>query len=288
MGTKVAAIQMVSTPQLEVNLATAAGLIATAAADGARLVLLPEVFAVLEGGPMRQYGEIEGDAAGRIQDFLSSQAREQQIILVGVTIPLISRPGKTVDEVDGLVDNDRVRASSLVYDSSGRQLARYDKIHLFDVMVNDQQSKYSESNSYEAGNEVVSVDTELGHLGLSVCYDLRFPELYRKLFRRGAQLLTVPSAFTAVTGEAHWESLLRARAIENQCYVIAAAQGGRHSETRVTWGHSMVIDPWGTVLAAVEGGEGVALAEIDLDYLDEVRSRMPISEHLKLDQGSSD
>ncbi|MCH7817193.1 MAG: carbon-nitrogen hydrolase family protein [Proteobacteria bacterium] len=282
MSNKVAAIQMVSTADVPTNLEAAARLIAAAASDCAELVLLPETFAVLEGGPMRQYGELEGTGTTLLQGFLSAQASRHQIMLVGGTIPLISRPGTSEDDPDRLIADGRVRASSLVFDSTGQQIARYDKIHLFDVTVDDKQTQYSESRSYEAGSEIVTLDTPLGHLGLSVCYDMRFPELYRQLFRRGAEIVTVPSAFTKVTGEAHWETLLRARAIENQCYVIAAGQGGRHSESRETWGHSMIIDPWGSVLALVEEGEGIAIAAIDLEYLHQIRSRMPIVEQLKL------
>lgn len=282
MSNKVAAIQMVSTADVPANLEAAARLIAAAASDGAELVLLPETFAVLEGGPMRQYGELEGTGTTLLQGFLSAQASRHQIMIVGGTIPLISRPGTSEDDPDRLIADGRVRASSLVFDSTGQQIARYDKIHLFDVTVDDKQTQYSESRSYEAGSEIVTLDTPLGHLGLSVCYDMRFPELYRQLFRRGAEIVTVPSAFTKVTGEAHWETLLRARAIENQCYVIAAGQGGRHSESRETWGHSMIIDPWGSVLALVEEGEGIAIAAIDLEYLHQIRSRMPIVEQLKL------
>ena len=280
MVNKVAAVQMVSTANLEENLQTAARLIAEAAAAGAGLILLPEVFAVLEGGPMRPFGEEEG--SGPIQEFLSGQARQHGIILVGGTIPLITRPGKTPSDPDYFVDNERVRPSSLVYDSHGTQIARYDKIHLFDVVVADKQASYSESRSYEAGNEIVAVDTAMGRLGLSVCYDLRFPELYRELFSRQADLVTVPAAFTKVTGEAHWETLLRARAIENQCYVIAAGQGGKHNEKRETWGHSMIIDPWGTVLDEIDQGEGFAIAEIDLEFVASVRKRMPITQQRKL------
>lgn len=280
MVDKVAAVQMVSTANLEENLQSAARLIAEAAAAGAGLILLPEVFAVLEGGPMRPFGEEEG--SGPIQEFLSGQARQHGIILVGGTIPLITRPGKNPSDPDYFVDNERVRPSSLVYDSHGAQIARYDKIHLFDVVVADKQASYSESRSYEAGNEIVVVDTAMGRLGLSVCYDLRFPELYRELFSRQADLVTVPAAFTKVTGEAHWETLLRARAIENQCYVIAAGQGGKHNEKRETWGHSMIIDPWGTVLDEIDQGEGFAIAEIDLEFVASVRKRMPITQQRKL------
>jgi deaminated glutathione amidase len=280
MSKRVAAIQMVSSAEIDENLATAARLIAEAARQGAQLLLLPEVFAVLEGGPMRDYGEIEGE--GKIQEFLSDQARHYGVIIVGGTIPLISRPGKHENDADFLVDAGRVRPACLVFDAVGELMARYDKIHLFDVVVDDRQAAYSESRSYEAGTEIVSLDTPIGHLGLSVCYDIRFPELYRELFSRGAQIVTIPAAFTAVTGQVHWESLLRARAIENQCYLIAAGQGGRHNEKRETWGHSMIIDPWGTILSEVDKGEGIAIADIDLEFLEGVRRRMPIAQQRKL------
>jgi predicted amidohydrolase len=282
MTNKVSAIQMVSTASIDENLNAAARLIAKAVEGGARLVLLPEVFAVLEGGPMRQFGEIEGDPEAQLQNFLSQQANKHKVIIVGGTIPLISRPKNGEVSAVEIIESERVRSACLVFDESGAQIARYDKIHLFDVIVNDEQSEYSESRSYEPGVDIVSVDTSVGNLGLSICYDMRFPELYRALFQRGAELVTVPAAFTKVTGEAHWESLLRARAIENQCYVIAAGQGGRHSQTRETWGHSMIIDPWGTVLAMVEEGEGVATAEINLEFVRNVRARMPIREQQKL------
>jgi nitrilase len=279
MLNKVAAIQMVSTDDVDENLATADRLIALAAERGADLVVLPEVFAVLEGGPMRQYGEMEG--TGKLQEFLADQARGNKLIVVGGTIPLISRPGKR-ESGDSIIEDEKVRAACLVFDSHGNQIARYDKIHLFDVILNDAQTEYSESDSYEPGSGIVTLQTPLGYLGLSVCYDMRFPELYREFFKLGVEIVTVPAAFTAVTGEAHWESLLRARAIENQCYVVAAAQGGRHNEKRETWGHSMIIDPWGNVLDCLEKGEGIALANIDIDYLNDIRARMPVREQQKL------
>ena len=279
MLNKVAAIQMVSTDDVDENLATADRLIALAAERGADLVVLPEVFAVLEGGPMRQYGEKEG--TGKLQEFLADQARGNKLIVVGGTIPLISRPGKR-ESGDSIIEDEKVRAACLVFDSHGNQIARYDKIHLFDVILNDAQTEYSESYSYEPGSGIVTLQTPLGYLGLSVCYDMRFPELYREFFKLGVEIVTVPAAFTAVTGEAHWESLLRARAIENQCYVVAAAQGGRHNEKRETWGHSMIIDPWGNVLDCLEKGEGIALAAIDIDYLNDIRARMPVREQQKL------
>lgn len=277
---KVAAIQMVSTGNLDANLAAAEGLLREAADRGADLALLPEVFAVLEGGPMAPFAEDQG--SGPIQEFLAAQAKALGLIVVGGTIPLLTRPGVSSDAADYRLTDGRVRPACLVYDGDGQLLARYDKIHLFDVTVADQQAAYSESRSYEGGGEIVSLDTPIGHLGLSVCYDLRFPELYRQLFQRGAELVTVPAAFTRVTGQAHWEVLLRARAIENQCFIIAADQGGKHSEKRETWGHSMIIDPWGKVLDVVEQGEGVAVADIDLEQLRDIRRRMPIAEQTRL------
>lgn len=279
---RVAAIQMVSTPTIEQNLSAAARLISQAAEKGVELIVLPEVFATLEGlSPLAEVGEIAHPAipslgATPLQDFLASQAAKHALVIVGGTIPLLSR-------ADGsLIEDGRVRASSLVFNAQGERVARYDKVHLFDVQVSDAQAQYSESLSYEAGSELACVEVEGCQVGLSVCYDLRFGELYRQLVTLGAQLITVPAAFTAVTGAAHWEPLLRARAIENQCYIVAAAQGGRHSETRETWGHSMIIDPWGVVLDCVNTGEGIAIADIDLARIDDIRLRMPIAQQRRL------
>jgi nitrilase len=279
---RVAAIQMVSTPTIEQNLSAAAWLISQAAEEGAELIVLPEVFATLEGlSPLAEVGEIAHPAiptlgATPLQDFLASQAAKHALVIVGGTIPLLSR-------ADGsLIEDGRVRASSLVFNAQGERVARYDKVHLFDVQVSDAQAQYSESLSYEAGSELACVEVEGCQVGLSVCYDLRFGELYRQLVTLGAQLITVPAAFTAVTGAAHWEPLLRARAIENQCYIVAAAQGGKHSETRETWGHSMIIDPWGVVLDCVNTGEGIAIADIDLARVDDIRLRMPIAQQRRL------
>ena len=282
MTRKLAAVQMVSGPDVDANLADAAELIADAAGQGADLVLLPEVFAALEGEPMRSHGERQGAPGSPIQEFLADQARRHDVVLVGGTAPLSSRRGLNEGDADYLIEDGRVRASSLVYDAEGKLLARYDKIHLFDVLVEDRQSQYSESLTYEAGSEVVCVDSVAGRIGLSVCYDIRFPELYRQLFRFGAEIVTVPAAFTAVTGAAHWESLLRARAIENQCYLIAAAQGGRHGPSRETWGHSMIVSPWGEILAELDKGPGVVLAETDPLLLQDIRRRMPVADHIRL------
>ncbi len=278
---RVAAIQMVSKDDVAGNIDAAGQLVGEAARRGASLVALPENFAVLDGGPLREYGEVEGGEDAPLQRFLADSAREHGIFLIGGTVPLITRPRDAEGNVES-VDQDRVRPASLVYGPDGRLLGRYDKMHLFDVEVDDRQSQYRESASFEPGEDVVVVDTPLATLGLSVCYDLRFPELYRRLRDLGAELVTVPSAFTRVTGQAHWESLLRARAIENQFFVVAPDQGGVHNASRETYGHSMIIDPWGEVLAVHDSGEGMALATIDLDRLHELRRRMPVISHRRL------
>lgn len=284
MKHKAAVVQMVSGADVHANLRSAAQLIAQARDDGAELILLPENFAVLDGGPLSQFAEREGDSAALLQGFLQEQARSTGAWLIAGSMPLSTRPAR-VGESQEAVSGGRVRPACMVYDPQGQLVARYDKMHLFDVQVEDRQAQYSESRSFEPGDDPVCVQTPLGCIGLSICYDLRFPELYRRLLEQGAQLLTVPSAFTKVTGEAHWEVLLRARAIENQCYVLAANQGGVHNATRETWGHSMIVDPWGRTLACVESGPGVAVAELDLESLAALRARMPIQSHRRFRDG---
>jgi len=278
----VAAVQLVSSADVAENLRNAGKLIAEAAYAGASLVVLPENFAVLDGGPLSQFAEHEGGENTLLQGFLADQARTHKLYLLGGTIPLISRPRTDMASVPDLITDGRVRPASLLFDPQGQLIARYDKMHLFDVQVEDKQANYSESSSFEAGDQVVAVDTPIARVGLTICYDLRFPELYRRLLDTRAELITVPSAFTQVTGAAHWEILLRARAIENQCYVVAANQGGVHNQTRETFGHSMIVDPWGKVIACIEKGEGLALAAIDLDWLHEIRRRMPVAHHRRL------
>lgn len=294
--TRAAAIQMVSTDVFEDNLNTALRLIAEAAEAGAGLVVLPENFAVLDGGPQTRYAEAEGDFQAPLQAALSRAAREKGIYLVAGTMPLNTRPLNTqpfsIQPLDtspasapgeaSRVTDGRVRPASLVFGPDGSIRARYDKIHLFDVEVSDRQARYAESDSFEPGDQCVVVDTEAGKLGLSICYDIRFPELYRRLVDDGAQIITVPAAFTQVTGQAHWEVLLRARAIENQCYIIGAGQGGVHNERRETFGHSMIVDPWGRVLALKERGEGIVFADMDLAALAEIRRKMPVQQHRRL------
>lgn len=278
---RVAALQMVSTDDIAANIKAAGRLIAEAAAAGAALVVLPENFAVLDGGPQAQFVEHEGNFDGLLQGFLSAQARLHGIELVAGTIPMLTRPVHSGHEPELLTDG-RVRPASLVFDRNGDIIARYDKMHLFDVEVSDRQARYAESDSFEAGDDVVAVDTSVGRLGLTICYDIRFPELYRRLFNERVELVTVPAAFTRVTGEAHWEVLLRARAIENQCYVIGAGQGGVHNERRETHGHSMIIDPWGRILSVLERGEGIIVADLDLPALHELRRKMPVFSHRRL------
>ncbi len=232
---RLAAVQMASGPRVHANLLAAGRLIAEAARGGARLVVLPENFAHMGREEHDKLALAEQPGDGPIQDFLAREAARLGIWIVGGTLPLAGR------------DAGRVRASCLVYDERGRQVARYDKMHLFDVEVVGSEERYMESDTVEPGDELAVVDTPVGRLGLAVCYDLRFPELFRCLQARGAEIIVLPSAFTAVTGQAHWEPLLRARAIENLCYIVAAAQGGSHASGRQTHGDSMIVDRWGLI-----------------------------------------
>ncbi len=268
---KAAAIQMVSGPVVEENLGAAAELIREAARQGAQLVGLPEYFCLMGMRDQDKVRVREADGSGPIQDFLSRTAREHGVWLVGGTVPLVSS------------HPDKVRNACLVYDPQGKRVARYDKIHLFGFASGEE--RYDEAATIEPGDAPVALPTPFGRVGLSVCYDVRFPELYRSF--APVDVLFVPSAFTAPTGEAHWEVLLRARAIENLAFLLAPAQGGRHPSGRRTWGHSMIIDPWGRLLAALETGPGMALAEIDLSVIDQVRSSLPALEHRRIAAGYS-
>ncbi|MBY4676753.1 carbon-nitrogen hydrolase family protein [Marinobacterium arenosum] len=267
----VAAIQMVSGSDLTANLREVSQLLKQAAEQGAALAVLPENFALLDSPALRALAEHEQEEQG-IERFLREQARQLGIWIVAGSVPRL-------DAGRGEVAAPRVRSACLVLDSDGELQARYDKVHLFDVQVDDAHGAYRESDLVEAGDELVLVETPLGKLGLTICYDLRFPEQFMRLREQGAQLITVPSAFTYVTGQAHWEVLLRARAIETQCYLIGANQGGRHSASRETWGQSMVVDGNGTVLAQRAQGAGVVTAPVDLAALDELRRRMPVLAH---------
>ncbi|UTW14010.1 carbon-nitrogen hydrolase family protein [Marinobacterium rhizophilum] len=268
---KCAVIQMVSGPGFEANFATAQRLVQGAAAEGARLVVLPENFALFDSANLRTLAQQQG--RGELQQRLGALAADAGIWLVAGSVPLVQRENGS--ELSG----GRVRSACLVFDDRGQQRARYDKRHLFDVDVADAQKSYRESDYIEPGEQVVLVDTPCGRLGLSICYDLRFADHYQRLRDAGAELISVPSAFTAVTGQAHWELLLRARAVEFQCYLLGANQGGQHGNGRETWGHSMVVDPWGRVAGSLAQGEGWCCVDIDLAELKRIRQRMPVSEH---------
>ena len=262
---KIAALQMVSTTNVDQNCATAARLIAQAARAGAELVALPEYFCVMGRSERDKLAVAETPGDGPIQSMLGDAAREHRVWVIGGTVPLRS------------ADPQRVLNSNGVYAPDGTLAARYDKIHLF--RYDNGRERYDEGASILGGNVPTALQAGGLRVGLSVCYDLRFPELYRELMHPPCDLLSVPAAFTYTTGMAHWELLLRARAVENQCYVIAAAQGGTHENGRRTWGHSMVIDPWGQVLAVQPEGEGVVLAELDLERIAAVRTQLPALEH---------
>ncbi len=268
---RVATIQMVSTPEVTKNLTQAGELIAEAAAQGAEFALLPEYFPIIGRDERDKLKHREAFGSGPIQDFLAAQARQHKLWLMGGTVPL------------DCGDANRVYNSCLLYNPDGQVVARYDKIHLFDVQVDKASNEaYNESTTIAAGEDIVTVATPFGRIGMSVCYDLRFPELYRRLLDQDISIITVPSAFTVTTGKRHWEMLLRARAVENLCYVIAANQGGQNTEKRATWGHSMIIDPWGEILAEIEQGPGVACADLDLDQLRTLRKSFPVLQHRKL------
>lgn len=272
---RVAALQMVSTGDIEANLEEARALLEQAVAGGAMTAVLPENFAVLATDQMSASGAEEARGEGRIRAFLADQARRLGLWIVGGSMPLASRP-------DGTAIPDRVRATCLVFDDQGQEVGRYDKIHLFDAMVDDAHGQYRESDTFEPGDSLVTVDTPAGKLGLAVCYDLRFPELFRALREQGAEWISVPSAFTYLTGEAHWHTLLRARAIENQVWIVAAGQGGQNSTRRRTYGHSLVVDPWGKVLDELPEGPGVVFADLDPERLRQVRESMPVWDHRQL------
>lgn len=266
---RVAAIQMASGPNVSGNLHEAARLIANAAAAGAKLVCLPENFALMPLKDEDRWNATERDGDGPLQTFLAQQARQHRVWLIGGTIPLAAPKNK------------KIRAACLLYNDRGERVARYDKMHLFDVQLENGE-EYCESRLFEGGDETVVVDTPFGRLGLAVCYDLRFPELFRRMLARDAEIFALPSAFTAVTGKAHWEILLRARAIENLAWVIAGAQGGYHINGRETHGDSMIVDPWGEVLDRLPRGSGIVVAELDNRRQQQVRNSLPSIRHRRV------
>jgi nitrilase len=264
---KCAAIQMASGPSVSSNLLEAEKLIAEAVKMGAKLVALPENFAMMGDREIDKVKIKEADGAGPIQNFLSATAKKHGIWLIGGTIPIAGN------------DENKVRAACVIYNERGERVGRYDKNHLFDVNVPESDEVYRESDSIERGDQQLVLNSPFGKLGIAVCYDLRFPEYFRKMVTQGMEVLVIPSAFTARTGSAHWEVLLRARAIENLCYVIAPNQGGFHLNGRRTYGHSMIVDPWGVVLDCYKTGAGFVAADIELDKLAKVRSAFPVLEH---------
>ena len=262
---KIAALQMVSTPDLATNLDTAAQLCAQAAAEGAELVALPEYFCFMGRRDADKLEIAEGPGDGPIQAALAAMAQRHGVWVIGGTLPM---------RIDGAL---QAHNACCVFGPDGQAAARYDKIHLF--RYDNGRERFDEARVLRAGSEPVAFEAGALRVGLSICYDLRFPELYRKLMTPPCDLIAVPAAFTHTTGLAHWEVLLRARAIENQCYVIAAAQGGVHETGRRTFGHSLIIDPWGEVLACREEGEGVVSADVDLALIASVRRQLPALEH---------
>lgn len=263
---RVAALQMVSTPDPAQNMEVAARLVRGAAAAGAQLAVLPEYWGILGHHDTDKVAQAEQAGDGTLQNFMAAIAQETGIWLLGGTVPLVSG------------ESGKVLNTLLAYAPDGRQAARYDKIHLFGFSRGEES--YDESRTIVPGSEVGVLETPFARIGLSICYDLRFPELYRAMGH--CDLIVVPAAFTYTTGRAHWEILLRARAIENQCYVLAAAQGGLHPNRRRTWGHSMLVDPWGEVRAQQAEGEGVVIGDVDRDWMRGVRDSLPALRHRKL------
>lgn len=262
-------IQMASQADLQSNLKIARRLLEQAAEQGARLAVLPENFAAMGHTDPLALGRAEAQGAGPILPWLGQAARDLGLWIVAGTLPL---------PPDGEPDA-KPRACSLLVDDRGQRVARYDKLHLFDADVADSRGRYRESDHYAPGQRLVVADTPLGRLGMTVCYDLRFAELYLALRAAGAELISVPSAFTLTTGAAHWQSLIRARAIETQCYMLAAAQGGEHPGGRVTYGHSSIVDCWGRMLCEQPTGDAVLSASRDAAEQAAIRQRMPLLSH---------
>lgn len=267
---RAAVIQMTSSADAQDNLCTAYDLLQQAAQQGAQLAALPENFVLMGMSDRDKFAIAEADGDGPLQTWLANTARELGIWIVAGTLPI------------KLPDAARVAAACLVVNARGERVARYDKIHLFDVEVEDVTRSYRESATIAPGEQVVVVDTPIGKLGMAICYDVRFPELFRQLSAQGAEVLVLPSAFTVPTGRAHWDVLLRARAIENLCYLLAPAQAGTHANGRETYGHSMLVDPWGEVLASQADKPGVVTAVIDLERQRELRQRFPALAHRRV------
>ena len=264
---KIAAVQMASGPQVHANLMEAARLIKQASGLGADLVVLPETFAMMGASDADSLAIAEEEGNGSIQTFMSQCAKDNKMWIVAGTIPIKSANPK------------KAFATSLMYDDKGNQVARYDKIHLFDVEISESKETYTESDTLAAGNQQVVVDTPFGKIGMAICYDLRFPGHFRQMMAQGAEIFILPSAFTDTTGKAHWEVLIRARAIENLCYMIAPAQGGYHVSGRTTYGHSMLVDYWGNIREELGKGAGVIIIDTDYNAQHAIRKAFPVLEH---------
>lgn len=266
----VSAIQMASGPNVQANLDQAERLITEAVEQSSKLIVLPENFSFMGKTEQERMSVAEIDGDGVVQRFLSVQAKKHKIWLVGGTVPI-----KSDDET-------KIYSSCKLFDDMGECVATYNKIHLFDVHLEESGESYTESDTTKPGNNTVVVDTPFGKLGLAICYDLRFPEIFRTMVNQGMEICALPSEFTAHTGKAHWEVLVRARAIENLCYVIAAGQGGYHVSGRETHGNSAIVNPWGVVLNHMGKGAGVVSAKLDLQYLKSTREHFPVLEHRRL------
>lgn len=264
---KLAAVQITTGPDIEKNLAAITEQIQIAAQQGANIVALPEVFACYDSQQYLVLGKQEMTPQGRLRSQMSAWAKNNGVYLIGGTIPVLQP------------EESKVYPRCYFYSDQGEELGFYDKIHLFDVDIDDAQGRYRESDMFLSGDEIKVFPTPYGNVGLTVCYDLRFPYLYDRLRKAGADIISVVAAFTATTGKAHWQALLQARAIEQQCYILASNQWGQHDEKRQTFGHSMVISPWGEVLSQLPTGQGIASAEIDLAEVKRIRSIMPIANH---------
>lgn len=265
MKKRIAAIQLNTTPHVQQNMADIAHHVAAAAQEGAKLILLPENALFMGAKQQETRALAEPLGGGQLQQQLAELAGTHHVWLLVGAMPII--------------ENNTIYQTLLVYNAAGEQVAHYHKRHLFNVTLPNADESYRESDAFSAGDNVVVVNTPVGNVGLAICYDLRFPEHFRQLVEKGAEILVLPAAFTDKTGEAHWEILLRARAIENQCYILAAAQTGKHANGRATWGHSMIIEPWGNVVAELASETGIVVAEIDLAQLHHQRTVFPALQH---------
>lgn len=267
LQSKLAAVQITTGPDVEKNLAAIEIQIQNAVKEGANIVALPEVFACYDSQKYLALGQQELQATGNLRSRMSAWAKDNKVYLIGGTIPVLE-PKES-----------KVYPRCYFYNDQGEELGYYDKIHLFDVDIGDAQGRYRESDMFLSGDEVKVFPTPYGNVGLTICYDLRFPYVFDRLRKAGADIITVVAAFTETTGRAHWQPLLQARAIEQQCYILASNQYGQHDEKRRTFGHSMVISPWGEVLDQLPAGEGFSCAEIDLEEVQRIRREMPIANH---------